>query len=222
MNIFSSLFFLRDSNQCRAFLFLIRDFSIIIFFKKLSNKMNSKRKLSSDSSSDSDSDSRPSKQLHVEEQRLPEPEELPSLPEKSANSNPQDNDNQTLLEHYKTLISYKNNLFKLDTLISMETDANSLDNLMDIRQNLLQAISYEEDVIKFTQNSDEFLFSTEILKMEHIDRICKAYYEADNKWYNAKIQYIDDTDTQEAVINFIGYKDSAKLHAMFIKLTEVI
>jgi survival-of-motor-neuron-related-splicing factor 30 len=41
------------------------------------------------------------------------------------------------------------------------------------------------------QNSNEFYFSVDRVKQEDIDKTCKAYYEQDKKWYNAKILNVD-------------------------------
>lgn len=106
---------------------------------------------------------------------------------------------------------------KLDALINIETDEEQINNLNKLRQDLLGAINYEESQIKSTQNSEDFYFSTEVLISEHIDRLCKTYFESDNRWYHAKIESID-TDTQEAEVSYIGYKNIYKVHAMLIKL----
>jgi len=37
-------------------------------------------------------------------------------------------------------------------------------------------------------------FSTEILKQEHVNRVCKAYYEKDVRWYHALIVSIDQEE----------------------------
>ena len=37
------------------------------------------------------------------------------------------------------------------------------------------------------QFTNEFRYSTERLKTEDVDKLCKAFYEKDNKWYNARI-----------------------------------
>ena len=126
-------------------------------------------------------------------------------------------ENSQLVEHYKTLITYKNNLFKLDTLIQLETDEEQVSYYVKLRQDLFGAINYEESSIKSLQNSDNFLFSVEILLPEHVDRLCKTYYSQENRWFNAKIDTVDP-DTQEAEVSYIGYQNTYRVHAMLIKL----
>lgn len=106
---------------------------------------------------------------------------------------------------------------KLDTLINLETDEDSISNLMKLRQDLLGAIAYEESSIKSLQNHEDFLFSPEVLAAEHVDRLCRTYFYTENKWYNAKIDSVD-VDSQEADVSYIGYQNSYKVHAMFIKV----
>mmetsp|Transcript_28908 Transcript_28908/g.26250 ORF Transcript_28908/g.26250 Transcript_28908/m.26250 type:complete len:99 (-) Transcript_28908:330-626(-) len=78
----------------------------------------------------------------------------------------------TLIEHYKKLIEYKNNLVKTDALLAIEKDAAVQEEIKKVKNSLLQAISYEDDVIKFTQNSDNYFFSPNILDSKVIDRLC--------------------------------------------------
>ena len=140
------------------------------------------------------------------------------LPEgKKKSDHPRLIDNQVLVDHYKTLINYKNNMLKLEALIRIETDEEQINTLQKLRQDLLEAISYEAGSIKSLQNSEDFFFSVEVLLPEHADRLCKTYFEADNRWYHAKIESID-SELQEAEVSYIGYKNSYKVHSMFIKL----
>ena len=82
---------------------------------------------------------------------------------KNFESTTKENENQALIELYKKFMNYKNNLFKLEALISLENDQSSKEELQSMKSDLLQAISYQEDVIKFTQNKDDFYFSVERL-----------------------------------------------------------
>lgn len=106
---------------------------------------------------------------------------------------------------------------KLDALIEIESDVEQINTLNKLRQDLLGAINYEETQIKALQNNEEFFFSTQALHNEHVDRLCKTYFQSDNRWYHAKIESID-TDTQEADVSYIGFANTYKVHAMFIKL----
>jgi len=128
------------------------------------------------------------------------------------------NSYDTLIEHYKKLIEYKNNIFKTDALLAIEKDPAIQEEVNKVRANLLQAISYEEDVIKFTQNSDEYYFSPEILTNKCIDRLCRCYLKAEHRWFNAKIESVD-MESQEAEVTFFGTGDNRiKVHACFVKL----
>lgn len=108
-------------------------------------------------------------------------------------------------------------MMKLEALINIETDEEQINTLSKLRQDLLGAINYEETSIKTIQANEDFFFSVEVLLPEHLDRLCKTYFEADNRWYHAKIESVDP-DIQEAEVSYIGYKNSYKVHAMFIKL----
>jgi len=126
-------------------------------------------------------------------------------------------DYTTLIELYQKLLEYKNNLFKIDALLAIEKEQETQDELSKLRGDLLQAISYQEDVIKFTQGSDEYIFNTERLTNAHADRLARCYFKPENKWYIAKIDSVD-IDAQEAEVTFIGFKDKIKLHAVFVVL----
>ncbi len=88
----------------------------------------------------------------------------------------QQSDTQMLINHYLKLMQYKNNLFKLDTLIQLEKDPSTHEELVAMRGDLLQAISYQEDVVKFTQNTDDYYFNVERITSSAVGRVAKAYY----------------------------------------------
>ena len=127
------------------------------------------------------------------------------------------NEYSALIDHYKKLIEYKNNMFKTDALLAIEKDSYIQEELNKVRASLLTAISYEEDVIKFTQNSDEYYFSPELLTTKCIDRLCRCYFPHENRWHNSKIESVD-IENQEAEVTCIGFTDRIKLHGCFIKL----
>jgi survival-of-motor-neuron-related-splicing factor 30 len=122
-----------------------------------------------------------------------------------------------LIEHYKKLLEYKNNLFKIDTLLAIEKEEETQDELSKLRGDLLQAISYQEDVIRFTQGHDDFTFNADRLVNEDTDRLARCYFKQENKWYLAKIDSVD-IDTQEAEVTFLGFKDKIKLDGVNIKI----
>jgi len=57
-------------------------------------------------------------------------------------------EDEALITLYKRLIEYKNNLFKIDTLISLEKDVDTITELRSLKNNLVEAISYQEETIK--------------------------------------------------------------------------
>lgn len=129
-------------------------------------------------------------------------------------------DNSNLVDLYKKLIEYKNNLFKIDTLLSLDQDEATKEELSTLRNDLVQAISYQEDVIKFNQNSDDFIFSVELLTDDLVGRICKAYLKPEGKWFNSRIEAVD-VDTQEAEVAFFSFPDKVKLESIFIKVLPI-
>ena len=126
-------------------------------------------------------------------------------------------DYNALIEHYKKIIEYKSNIIKTDALLAIEKDEAIQEELTKVRASLIQAISYEEDIIKFTQNSDEYYFSPDILDHTVIDRLCRVYIQSENKWFHAKIESVD-METQEAEVTLIGPNDRIKVHSCFVKL----
>jgi hypothetical protein len=44
-------------------------------------------------------------------------------------------------------------------------------------------------------NTPEYMrYNTEILKQEDVDKLCKAYFEKEDKWYNAIIINLDSDE----------------------------
>lgn len=125
-----------------------------------------------------------------------------------------------LIEEYKKLIEYKNNLFKLEALTALEQNEAEREVLIKLRDELVQIIQFQESAIKSRQKSDEFVLSADRLTGEEIDRVCRCYYETSGKWHNATIHSVD-VDNQEADVAFIGFKDIVKVNAIFIKLLPV-
>lgn len=78
---------------------------------------------------------------------------------------------ESLDKQYTKLIEYKNNLYKIDTLIGLERDEKSLSELNKLKGNLQQAITYQEENIRLTQKTSSFVFSTDRLLPEYVDRV---------------------------------------------------
>lgn len=78
---------------------------------------------------------------------------------------------ETLDKQYTKLIEYKNNLYKIETLMSLEKDDKTMTELAKLKNNLKQAISYQEENIKLTQRTSSFVFNTERLLPEYVERV---------------------------------------------------
>ena len=77
----------------------------------------------------------------------------------------------SLDELYKKLVTYNNNLYKIDTLISVEKDETKKENYKKLRNSLVQAINYQEEAIKLAEDDETETFSKERLKPELVDRV---------------------------------------------------
>lgn len=82
---------------------------------------------------------------------------------------------ESLEELYTTLIEYKNNLFKIEALISIEKKESEMAVLVNCKNQLNQAIQYQEGVIKLKQKSDGFLFNVERMRPDFVDRVVGIY-----------------------------------------------
>lgn len=131
-----------------------------------------------------------------------------------------DHNKKTLEELYTDLIEYKNNLFKIETLMALERDDSELEIFAQMKTSLKQAIAYQVDAIKLAQGEYELTFNGELLKPEYTDRLCSAWHPRDRRWYFCKIAHVD-LDKQEAKIEWIGYPETDKLKAMFVKVMPV-
>ena len=104
-----------------------------------------------------------------------EREEEDSVEESQDSSHEYNGDNHESLDKmYTSLIEYKNNLFKIDTLISIEKDEAQVAEFVKFKNNLNQAIEYQENNIKIQQKSDSFIFNTERLRPEFRDRVAPS------------------------------------------------
>ena len=138
----------------------------------------------------------------------------------SKSDDPVQTEEESLITLYKRLIEYKNNLFKIDTLISLEKDSDTIQELRGLRTNLIEAISYQEETIKLTQKSEEFLYSCDRVEPHFVDRVCKGWFEKDKRWYHAHIDEVD-IERQEVNVSWVGYKMKSTLHAIYVKIMPV-
>jgi survival-of-motor-neuron-related-splicing factor 30 len=122
-----------------------------------------------------------------------------------------------LVTLYQKLIEYKNHLYKLEALISVERAEDQRAELFKLKEELMQVIDAQSKAILEKQGTPEFILSTERLTTDDVDRVCKAYYEADGRWYNAQIQAVD-IEGQTADLIFFGYKDVVTTNAVFVKV----
>ncbi|CAD8081700.1 unnamed protein product [Paramecium primaurelia] len=129
-------------------------------------------------------------------------------------------DQSKVMDAYKTLIMLKNHMFKVNLLLSHEEESSTIAELKNIKDELLLAKEAQEKEIASLQKTQDNLFSVNRLNGEDIDKLAKAYHEQDRKWYNAKLIQID-TEEQEADIQFIGYQEVVKMHAIFIKVQPI-
>ena len=129
-------------------------------------------------------------------------------------------EDEALLTLYKRLIEYKNNLFKIDTLISLEKDIDTITELRALKNNLVEAISYQEETIKQTQKSEEFIYSTERVEPHYVDRVCKGWFEKDKRWYHAHIDEVD-IERQEVNVSWVGYKLKSTCHAIYVRVLPI-
>jgi hypothetical protein len=86
-------------------------------------------------------------------------------------------DEYSLEELYKKLINYKNNLFKIDTLISIEKDEGKMEKYKKLRASLTQAIAYQDEAIKLAEEDNNESYSKERLLPEYIDRVKYSFID---------------------------------------------
>ena len=70
--------------------------------------------------------------------------------------------------------------------------------------------------LKFLLNAKNIL-----MKDEHCDKVCEAFFESEKTWFAALIQDIEE-DTQEAEIAWIGYNIQERLPKERITLLPII
>lgn len=134
--------------------------------------------------------------------------------------NSESEDEYSLEELYKKLITYKNNLFKIDTLISVETDEDKTKKYQKLRTSLVQAINYQEEAIKLAEEDGADSWSTERVIPEYIDRVCRAWYAKDERWYHAQIDEVN-ADAQTVNVSWVGYNITSKLHAIHVRMLPI-
>lgn len=90
---------------------------------------------------------------------------------KDFSSSESEEEELSLEELYKKLVTYNNNLYKIDTLISVEKDDDKKEGYKKLRNSLLQAISYQEEAIKLAEEDGVESYSTARVKPEYAERV---------------------------------------------------
>ena len=90
---------------------------------------------------------------------------------KEESSSSESEEEVSLEELYKKLITYNNNLYKIDTLISVEKDEAKKESYRKLRNSLIQAINYQEEAIKLAEDDETATFNKERLRPEFVDRV---------------------------------------------------
>ena len=57
---------------------------------------------------------------------------------------------ESLEKQYLKLVEYKNNLYKIEMLIKIEEDPSQAEEFVKLKNNLMQAVAYQEESIKLT------------------------------------------------------------------------
>lgn len=81
----------------------------------------------------------------------------------------------SLEEIYKKLVTYNNNLYKIDTLISVEQEETKKESYRKLRNSLMQAINYQEEAIKLAEEDGVESYSKDRLKPEYAERVNTSY-----------------------------------------------
>ena len=74
-----------------------------------------------------------------------------------------------------------------------------------LRDSLKQSMIVQQNKLKFLINQNSLL-----VKEEHVDRVCEAFFESEKTWFAALIQDVHE-DTQEADVAWIGYSIQERL-----------
>ena len=77
----------------------------------------------------------------------------------------------SLEDYYKKLITYKNNLFKINTLINMAASGEETTKYQKMKNSLTQAIAYQDEAIKLAEDENTESFSKDRILPEYIDRV---------------------------------------------------
>lgn len=103
----------------------------------------------------------------------------------------------SLEELERKLNEYKTNLSQVEAILEREKSSNpnsKLDDIYKLQKDLKQAIIYQDDVIKFKLQTCNTNFSNIKLTKDMKGRICQVFYEADQKWYSAIINEINEVN----------------------------
>lgn len=93
-----------------------------------------------------------------------------------------------------------------------------------MERELIQKISNTNQALKSLKDAEQAelmktQFSTEVLLMESIKKICAAYYKEDNKWYGARITNVNEP-AQTCEIIWLVNKEKATLPGKYIKVQK--
>jgi len=137
----------------------------------------------------------------------------------------------TFEEIDQKITEYKQNLLQIETILDREKEKstqlqsgnvslNRINDLLNLKKDLIQAINFQEDLKKFKFQTDPNIFnSSPLIQNLHQGKICQAFYEAEFKWYMAMINLINQTD-QTAEITWLGFKEKTTLPWAYIKVQD--
>jgi survival-of-motor-neuron-related-splicing factor 30 len=139
--------------------------------------------------------------------------------------------NETSIEEIEAKISeYKQNLLQIETILEREKEKtmqmqeavslSRINDLINLKKDLILAISYQEDLKKFKTINDPNIFNTSpLISTIHTGKICTGFFEGESRWYLAIIHEINQND-QTANIQWLGFKENATLPFKFIKIQD--
>jgi hypothetical protein len=133
----------------------------------------------------------------------------------------------TIEEIEEKINQYKNDLSQVESIVEREknnntnTETNKLGDLIKLRKDLIEAIEFQEDILKFKKQTDPNTFNDKPITKENIGRICSGFYETENKWYTAMINEVN-IDEKTVEITWLGFKEKEVLPFKYIKVQETL
>lgn len=142
--------------------------------------------------------------------------------------------NEFSFEEIETKLSeYRQNLLQIETILEREKEKsvqlqsgnaslNRINDLLNLKKDLIIAVNFQEDLKRFKFQTDPSIFNIHMLVPSlHTGKICQAYFELEQKWYLAMVNQINQTE-QTAEITWLGFKDKATLQWAFIKVQDTL